>query len=597
MKKSVILLAVIISLFSCGNRVKVWENPQIGVTRYTYIRIKKVSFYKDSTVIDMNVNYPSFAGGFTFGKDTYIDVDGKHYLITGSDCFKLGEFTNTDPDTWEKDFTLYFEPLPRKTKVFDIIEGTFEGAYTLYNIRPEGVELPRAEVPAEYLADYPEDDVWPEMAYSEDSVTIHFKALNYKPGMSPRLDIWHFDITNPSSFKEDMIHLKDDGTYDYKCKTYYPEHVQIDMVTSPSPGWGSYILPFTAPGEEVTVLLDMNVTPDSIHDCFVGLKGYQAKNSMRVREFDNIRMADKSDLTLAEWSIDHAGTVSDLIVAYDSVVAGVKAFNKKYGYSDADARHFFDYELRFFSIVSERKDSLFRSKEFLDYILKVRPACFFSDDFILRSDYKRVCHLFEGTRIKGFVPDFCRYLNGVKLMIGGRPISKPFIEDEYLSNLFDRVSGNMDDEIAKNKKNKFAPNVHYLDLADVAPQDILKTILARYKGKTVVLDSWATWCAWCIKGNEEMAPYKEELKDKEIVFVYITSLTSPFDRWMKSVETIPGEHYYLTEEQNDYVANRIWASGGVPHYAIFDANGNQLYIQRGWGGLDMIKTEIEKALE
>jgi hypothetical protein len=45
------------------------------------------------------------------------------------------------------------------------------------------------------------------------------------------------------------------------------------------------------------------------------------------------------------------------------------------------------------------------------------------------------------------------------------------------------------------------------------------------------------------------------------------------------------------------VANRIWASGGVPHYAIFDANGNQLYIQRGWGGLDMIKTEIEKALE
>jgi hypothetical protein len=200
--------------------VKVWENPVIGATRYDQYTIKKVVFTEDSTVLYFHVHYPSM-GGFTFGKETYIEADGKHYLITGSDAFELGQYITTDPKTWEKDFKLYFEPMPRNTKMFDIIEGHFEGAYTFFNIRPEGVKLPVGKVPAEYLADYPEEDEWPAMKYSEDPVTIHFKSLNYKPGMKTRLDLWHFDITDPSSFNQDIIYLNDNGsrTDEYRLVT------------------------------------------------------------------------------------------------------------------------------------------------------------------------------------------------------------------------------------------------------------------------------------------------------------------------------------------------------------------------------------------
>ena len=92
-----------------------------------------------------------------------------------------------------------------------------------------------------------------------------------------------------------------------------------------------------------------------------------------------------------------------------------------------------------------------------------------------------------------------------------------------------------------------------------------------------------------------MAPYKEELKDKDIVFLYFASPSSPFDQWMHYTVTVPGEHYYLTEEQNDYLSEKVWGTGGVPKYAIYSANGTQLYKQVGWGGLDRIKPEIEKA--
>ena len=596
MKKSIILFAALLALLSCGHKVVVWEDPIIGVTRYSYISIKQVAFYEDSTVLHMHIQYPSFGGGFTFGKETYIDANGKHYLITGSDCFELGEYISTDPVTWEKDFTLYFEPMPGNTRMFDIIEGDFDGAYTFFNIRPNGVELPVEKVPADFLADYPGEDEWPAMKYSEDPVTIHIKALNYKPGMNARLDIWHFDITDPSSFNEKIIYLNDDGEYDYTCKTYYPQHLQITMVP-PGRGWASSLLPMMAPGEELTVLADMNVVPDSVHDAFVGLKGYMAKFNRRDHECDRDRMNDTSTVTLAEWTVNHATTVAELIAGHDSVVASYEKFNKNNGYSELESKYFFDYELRYFALVARRQDSLFRSKEFLDYILRTRPACFFDENIVPNSDYERVSRLFADTDVKGIGPDFCRYLYGVAQVRGGKKIKKPFIEDPYLSNLYDRISGDVDEQMAKNKNNTFAPNVHYLDLADVAPEDILSTILDRYKGKAVLLDMWETWCGWCIKGHQEMAPYKEELKGKDIVFLYFASPSSPFEQWMRSIETILGEHYYLTEEQNNYLSDHIWGSGGVPKYAIYDSKGNQLYKQVGWAGLDTLKTEIEKALK
>ena len=596
MKRSIILITVLFALLSCGKGKVVWEDPIIGVTRYSNISIKQVAFYEDSTVLHMHISQPSMVGGFTFGKETYIDADGKHYLITGSDCFELGEYTNTDSVTWEKDFTLYFEPMPRNTKMFDIIEGNFEGAYTFFNIRRKGVNLPVATVPADYLADYPGEDEWPEMKYSEEPVTIHFKSLNYKPGMNTRIDMSHFDITNPK-LNQEIIYLNDDGEYDYTCKTYYPQQIQINMYSSDIIGRSSYVQAMMAPGEELTVLVDMNIVADSLHDAFVGFKGYMAKYTRRFHECDRDRLNDRSAITLAEWTASHATTVAEIIEGHDSVVTSFEKFNKKYGYSELESKHFFDYELRYFAIVARNQDSLFRSKEFLDYILRTRPACFFDDNITPSFDYDRVCVLFADTDIKGIGPDLCRFLYAMRQVRGGKKIQKPLIEDPYLSNLYDRISGNVDEQMAKNKKNTFAPNVHYLDLTDVASENILSTILDRYKGKTVVLDMWETWCGWCIKGHQEMAPYKEELNGKDIVFLYIASPSSPFDQWMHYTKTVPGEHYYLTEEQNNYLSEKIWGTTGVPKYAIYGHNGDQLYKQVGWAGLETLKTEIEKALK
>ena len=129
---------------------------------------------------------------------------------------------------------------------------------------------------------------------------------------------------------------------------------------------------------------------------------------------------------------------------------------------------------------------------------------------------------------------------------------------------------------------------------DVAPEDILQTILDNYKGKAVLIDMWATWCGPCRAGHKAMAPIKNDLKDKNIQFVYITSPSSPQTTWQEMIKDSDGDHYYLTEEQNHYILNHF-ESEGIPTYAIYNTKGEQTYKSIGFPGLDTIKNEIEKA--
>lgn len=137
-------------------------------------------------------------------------------------------------------------------------------------------------------------------------------------------------------------------------------------------------------------------------------------------------------------------------------------------------------------------------------------------------------------------------------------------------------------------------SVFFKKYDDVAPENILQTILDNYKGKAVLIDMWATWCGPCRAGHKAMAPLKEELKGRNIKFIYITPPSSPPTTWLEMMKDIDGDHYYLTEEQNHYILSHF-ESEGIPTYAIYDTKGQQTYKSIGFPGNDVIRKELEKA--
>ncbi|MBR5963911.1 MAG: TlpA family protein disulfide reductase [Bacteroidaceae bacterium] len=129
---------------------------------------------------------------------------------------------------------------------------------------------------------------------------------------------------------------------------------------------------------------------------------------------------------------------------------------------------------------------------------------------------------------------------------------------------------------------------------DVAAEDLFPYFVKSHEGSVIFIDCWATWCGPCLKGIEAMKPLKKKLAGKDVVFIYLTSTTSPLNEWEKKTKEISGLHYRLSED----TWNKIKGKNGIPQYFIFDRKGKKIYERVGYGNgvLDEITDAISNAL-
>lgn len=107
-----------------------------------------------------------------------------------------------------------------------------------------------------------------------------------------------------------------------------------------------------------------------------------------------------------------------------------------------------------------------------------------------------------------------------------------------------------------------------LDGKEIAFKDILQ----KYKGKTIVIDVWASWCPDCIKGMPKVKELQAEFQ-KNTVYLFL-SLDKNADAWKKGIEKyeVKGEHYLVTDGMKGVFGKSIKLDW-IPRYMIVDKKG------------------------
>ncbi len=99
-----------------------------------------------------------------------------------------------------------------------------------------------------------------------------------------------------------------------------------------------------------------------------------------------------------------------------------------------------------------------------------------------------------------------------------------------------------------------------------------KDILENHKGKTLVIDVWASWCRDCIEGMPKIKGLQEEYKNVTYIFL---SLDKTEKAWKKGIKKhhIEGAHYFM-QSGWEGAFGKFLDLDWIPRYMVVDANGN-----------------------
>ena len=177
------------------------------------------------------------------------------------------------------------------------------------------------------------------------------------------------------------------------------------------------------------------------------------------------------------------------------------------------------------------------------------------------------------------------------LILHFEPLPADVTEFDFGDNLR-RIS------LVKSRKGEAAADSHLLAVPDAAPGQFFDAIAAMFPGKVVFIDLWATWCGPCKWGIYKMGSLKEELRGKDVVFVYLTDESSPETDWRRSISPMTGYHLRMSSSFWNKLPCFV-ETKGIPQYFLYDRQGKQISHHVGFGesSVSYFKAEIEKALQ
>ena len=129
-------------------------------------------------------------------------------------------------------------------------------------------------------------------------------------------------------------------------------------------------------------------------------------------------------------------------------------------------------------------------------------------------------------------------------------------------------------------------------LIDTENQAIsFEEILKQNKGKTVVIEVWASWCSDCIKSMPQVKNLKE--KFPEVAFVNL-SCDKTFEAWKSGIEKheVTGENYLIPDGMKGEFGTSIKLDW-IPRFIVINKEGKIVLFRAIEKDFDKIIESIE----
>ena len=123
------------------------------------------------------------------------------------------------------------------------------------------------------------------------------------------------------------------------------------------------------------------------------------------------------------------------------------------------------------------------------------------------------------------------------------------------------------------QKNTFGEKALADKLVDVQGDTAtFASVLEAHKGKTILIDMWATWCADCIKGMPDVHKLMQEYTTVDFVFISLDKSEGRWKRGIKKYELEQGDHYWATKGWKSDLFDDIELDW-IPRYMVIGPDG------------------------
>lgn len=629
-RSSWLMLVGLMLLVSCSLDNRVIEKPVFLASNTTSIEVSKVTLTDSTTVLDIFARYQPKYWIRIAGSSYLTDDKGNTYPIQSGIGIELDkEFWM--PESGEAEFQLVFPRLRNGAKYFDFSEGAeVDGGFNIWGVQLKNNELPELQLSEEILAQKVDKDAplaEPVLKYGE--ATIKGKLLDYQLGMPATVKVVAYSPLVGYDGDVDVT-VEDDGSFTHSMNVLCTSKVYVYC--------GAMNVQaeiFVEPGQVSEVYLNVREASrlrSKFHADTVSygklyyysgamenvVRELHEGNSLMAECFGTVNKYDftqKPEVLLDEYkkNLLYKVELARKALAESSMSQAMKTYLQ----GDIDLRLLRGLQQAPSGLASEYMNTLkgWDREAYFAFVNKIQkswPNGYVDKELyavlnnpvaLLNSSYGQMVMLADmiqeiysieeslftqlaaTAKLYRSIKDFAPLTDAQKEDLKALPEAC----QQYLSAANDKLLATIE---ANKKKTGFRVN----EAGKVADEDLFASIISKFRGKVLLVDFWATWCGPCRQANKTMVPMKEELKDKDIVYVYITGETSPKGTWENMIPDIHGEHFRVTDAQWAYLGNTMGIDG-VPTYFVIDREGGIKYKSVGFPGVAKMKEELMKVLE